>query len=226
MKQVLAILAAAGLFVLPAAATAHPAPEVPRITLGVKLLEAPVERKDDPRASSYIVDHLAPGSTIHRRVEVANDSSEPSQGTKPPPTRALADADLTISVPVSANLGAASPGSTHSARLGTVTVTGHQETEGSVTVTATTLTTTGGTIPTSDIAYWSGPTTDESSPGTCQPGQSSSGNQVTLNAARTAFSCSGSSGNESCSWNPTVAITVPANAPVGQYTGVITHSAA
>ncbi|MFF7901895.1 hypothetical protein ACFZCV_24290 [Streptomyces sp. NPDC007920] len=133
MKQVLAILAAAGLFVLPAA-TAHPAPEVPRITLGVKLLEAPVERKDDPRASSYIVDHLAPGSTIHRRVEVANDSSEPSQGTKPPPTRALADADQTISVPVSANLGAASPGSTHSAQLGTVTVTGHQETEWSVTV--------------------------------------------------------------------------------------------
>ncbi|MFJ4552900.1 hypothetical protein ACIP4X_27560 [Streptomyces sp. NPDC088817] len=115
MKQVLAILAAAGLFVLPAAATAHPAPEVPRITLGVKLLEAPVERKDDPRASSYIVDHLAPGSTIHRRVEVANDSSEPSQGTKPPPTRALADADLTISVPANAPVGQYTGVITHSA---------------------------------------------------------------------------------------------------------------
>lgn len=77
MKRVLAILAAAGLFILPAAATAHPAPDVPRITLGIKLLEAPVERRDDPRASSYIIDHLAPGSTIRRRLEVVNDSSEP-----------------------------------------------------------------------------------------------------------------------------------------------------
>ncbi|MFJ2564622.1 peptidase [Streptomyces sp. NPDC087568] len=77
MKRVLAILAAAGLFILPAAATAHPAPDVPRIALGIKLLEAPVERRDDPRASSYIIDHLAPGSTIRRRLEVVNDSSEP-----------------------------------------------------------------------------------------------------------------------------------------------------
>ncbi|MEU6009510.1 hypothetical protein [Streptomyces sp. NPDC047453] len=45
---------------------------------------------------------------------------------------------------------------------------------------------------------------------------STAGNRVTLNAARTAFSYSGQSGNESCSWNPTVVITVPANAPTGQ----------
>ncbi|MFE7268779.1 peptidase [Streptomyces sp. NPDC057592] len=45
--------------------------------MGIKLLEAPVERKDDPRASSYIIDHLAPGTTIHRKLEVANDSRKP-----------------------------------------------------------------------------------------------------------------------------------------------------
>ncbi|MFH8474842.1 peptidase [Streptomyces sp. NPDC018000] len=77
MKRVLTFLAAAGLLSLPAAATAHPAPGVPRITLGIKLLEAPVERKDDPRASSYIIDHLAPGTTIHRKLEVSNDSGKP-----------------------------------------------------------------------------------------------------------------------------------------------------
>ncbi|MFB6985756.1 peptidase [Streptomyces sp. NPDC056178] len=77
MKRVLTLLAAAGLLSLPAAATAHTAPGVPRITLGIKLLEAPVERKGDPRAASYIIDHLTPGATIHRRLEVANDSRKP-----------------------------------------------------------------------------------------------------------------------------------------------------
>lgn len=44
--------------------------------LSIRLTEAPSDRRDDPRARIYIVDHLAPGSTITRRVEVTNDSSE------------------------------------------------------------------------------------------------------------------------------------------------------
>ena len=40
--------------------------------IGIRLLDAPVSRQDDPRAKSYIVDHLAPGTTISRRVEVTN----------------------------------------------------------------------------------------------------------------------------------------------------------
>ncbi|MGI5405133.1 peptidase [Streptomyces sp. CA-135486] len=42
--------------------------------LGFRLLEAPVARRDDPRALKYIVDHLKPGTTIERRFEVANES--------------------------------------------------------------------------------------------------------------------------------------------------------
>ncbi len=44
-------------------------------TIGVRLLEAPVSRKDDPRARTYIVDHLSPDSTITRRMEVSSTSA-------------------------------------------------------------------------------------------------------------------------------------------------------
>lgn len=43
--------------------------------IGVRLLEAPVARKDDPRAQSYIVDHVSPGTTIERSFEVSNTTS-------------------------------------------------------------------------------------------------------------------------------------------------------
>lgn len=45
--------------------------------LSVRLVEAPEARRDDPRARSYIVDHLAPGSSITRRIEVTNDTAAP-----------------------------------------------------------------------------------------------------------------------------------------------------
>ncbi len=44
--------------------------------IGVRLLEAPVDRSDDPRARSYIIDHLAPGTTIAREFEVSNTTSQ------------------------------------------------------------------------------------------------------------------------------------------------------
>lgn len=53
---------------------AHPAGSR---TIGIKLLDAPESRRADPRAHAYIIDHLAPGSTIERRVEVTNESSTP-----------------------------------------------------------------------------------------------------------------------------------------------------
>lgn len=41
-------------------------------SIGLRLLDAPVGASDDPRAQIYIVDHLAPGRVIHRRVEVTS----------------------------------------------------------------------------------------------------------------------------------------------------------
>lgn len=47
--------------------------------IGIKLLEAPTNRRDDPRARAYIVDHLVPGSVIKRRVQVENNTTEQRQ---------------------------------------------------------------------------------------------------------------------------------------------------
>jgi hypothetical protein len=43
--------------------------------IGLRLVEAPVAAKDDPRARIYIVDHLPPGAVIERRVEVSNSTT-------------------------------------------------------------------------------------------------------------------------------------------------------
>jgi hypothetical protein len=42
---------------------------------GIRLVEVPVARRKDPRARTGIVDHLKPGTTISRRVEVSNSSN-------------------------------------------------------------------------------------------------------------------------------------------------------
>jgi hypothetical protein len=43
----------------------------------LKLLEAPLSRSNDPRALTYIIDHLAPGAVIRRRVLINNKSAGP-----------------------------------------------------------------------------------------------------------------------------------------------------
>ena len=41
----------------------------------MRLVDVPVAQRDDPRAQVYIVDHLAPGTVIDRRIEVSNTSA-------------------------------------------------------------------------------------------------------------------------------------------------------
>lgn len=55
------------------ASAAAPAP-APNGRFGVRLLDIPVAEADDSRARQYIVDHLLPGSVIHRRIEVSTTS--------------------------------------------------------------------------------------------------------------------------------------------------------
>lgn len=45
--------------------------------IGIRLMDIPEATQDDPRARSYIVDNLPPGTTIERRVEVQNSTPEP-----------------------------------------------------------------------------------------------------------------------------------------------------
>lgn len=44
---------------------------------GIRLLDVPTDRADDPRAHQYVIDHLEPGATIARRVELSNLTSAP-----------------------------------------------------------------------------------------------------------------------------------------------------
>ena len=56
------------------AVAAAPASAAAAGGIGLRLLDAPVT--DDPRARLYIVDHLSPGTVIHRRIELSNTSNE------------------------------------------------------------------------------------------------------------------------------------------------------
>lgn len=49
--------------------------QTPEGSIGIRLVDAPTARRDDPRARVYIVDHVAPGTTISRRVEISNETS-------------------------------------------------------------------------------------------------------------------------------------------------------
>ena len=60
----------------PAGAASSPAALTARAgSIGLRLLDVPVSAGNDPRAQIYIVDHLAPGTVIHRRVEVSNSTA-------------------------------------------------------------------------------------------------------------------------------------------------------
>ena len=68
--SVLLALAVSALMAVPVSAQTHGA-EAPG-SIGIRLVDAPVSAGDDPRAKVYIVDHLAPGTVITRRIEVSN----------------------------------------------------------------------------------------------------------------------------------------------------------
>lgn len=46
-------------------------------TFGIRLVDVPADQAGDPRAHQYVLDHLDPGDTLRRRVEVANHSDGP-----------------------------------------------------------------------------------------------------------------------------------------------------
>lgn len=74
-------LLTAGALVAPAvgAPAAGQAPTAKNVGLSVRLAEAPAARASDPRAAQYVVDHLKPGATIRRKVEVTNNTDGPKK---------------------------------------------------------------------------------------------------------------------------------------------------
>jgi len=133
---------------------------------------------------------------------------------------------LAITVPVSKNLGSGAPGSSISTTLGAVTVSDTRALllgNWTASVSATdfshaTVTGANGTIGAANVSY---------SPGTASAssGLPAAGAGGSLEQSRTAFSRTGV-GNSSATWDPTVTVSVPAQAVGGTYSGTITHSVA
>ncbi len=57
------------------ARSATTAPAAPIGGIGIRLVDVPLAGRDDPRARLYIVDHVAPATTIRRRIELTNTTS-------------------------------------------------------------------------------------------------------------------------------------------------------
>lgn len=77
MRLLLIVVVTVGVLVAPTVrVAAQSEPEV-LPGLGIRLIEAPVDRRDDPRARTYVIDHLRPGAEISRAFEVTNGTEEP-----------------------------------------------------------------------------------------------------------------------------------------------------
>lgn len=78
----------------PAVEAAAPAPKPSG--LGIRLLDIPAATQDDPRARAYIVDRLAPGAEISRRLRVENNTGSPQTVRLYPGTARITDATFTV----------------------------------------------------------------------------------------------------------------------------------
>ncbi len=72
MRRLLIAMVAGVVAVSGAIPSSAQTPPLPAETVGIRIVDVPTGRSEDPRARQYIVDHLAPGTTITRRVEVNN----------------------------------------------------------------------------------------------------------------------------------------------------------
>jgi hypothetical protein len=90
------LAAALGLLVLVLGLPAAGAAPAPPPGLGVRLLDAPTARQDDPRARVYVVDQVRPGTRFTRHIEVSNGDREPMDVLVYPTTAAIAGGSFTF----------------------------------------------------------------------------------------------------------------------------------
>lgn len=76
-RRLLSLFGRVAWLLIPAAATLG-IPSVANadtnVGVGIRLADVPVASSDNPRARVYIVDHVAPGTLVKRRVEVSNNT--------------------------------------------------------------------------------------------------------------------------------------------------------
>jgi hypothetical protein len=163
------------------------------------------------------------GPVSHRAARTAPNSAGGDPNTTM--TFTVTVVGLTMTAPGAANIGSGAPGTTISGPLGTVTVTDARaliSASWTATASSTNFTTGGGTpaetIPATDANYNPGPITTT---GTI----TATGSDITLsNAAQTVVAGTAGSGDNTASWDPTIAVAVPATAVGGLYTATLTQS--
>lgn len=79
LRYVVGVLALIAVVSAPAGASSAAPRPAPRTadagSIGLRLVDVPAAASDDPRAQLYIVDHLAPGTVIERRIEISNSTA-------------------------------------------------------------------------------------------------------------------------------------------------------
>ena len=186
-----------------------------------------------------VVSNLAAGSAMIMPQRVATAYGQVSlramttpaasgQAGGDPPTTVMftvTGSGLTMTAPLNANLGSGAPGTVISGLLGTVVVTDNRalDTEAwTATASSTPFTTGDGTGPqfilASAASYTPGTVTHTGTI-TVTP------TTITLSgSAQTVVAGTAGAGNNSGSWNPTIAVSVPGAAVSGAYTGTLTES--
>ena len=142
-------------------------------------------------------------------------------------TFAVTSGELTMTAPVSADLGSGAPGTTITGEIGAVTVTDDRAllsaawtASASSTDFTTGAATANETIPATDATYSPGTITTTGTI-TATP------TEITLDdEPQTVVTGTAGVGNNTASWDPTLAVDVPAQAVGGTYTGTLTQSVA
>ncbi|MDT5014660.1 MAG: hypothetical protein QOD39_820 [Mycobacterium sp.] len=80
MRRLVVAVFVAGALCAPATAARAQVPAPPP-GIGAKLLEGPADSLDNPRAHEYVIDHVAPGTTISRKIGFSNGNSQPADLT-------------------------------------------------------------------------------------------------------------------------------------------------
>ena len=175
-------------------------------------------------AGIVLVPGIASAATANPNV-LARSSSPASGDPDTTVTFTVTSGELSMTAPVSANLGSGAPGTTINGNLGAVTVTDDRallSASWTTTASSTDWTTGGGTpaetIPATDVGYDPGSITTT---GTI----TATGTPITLSGtAAPVVAGTDGVGNNTASWNPALAVAVPAAAVGGTYTGTLTES--
>jgi hypothetical protein len=156
---------------------------------------------------------------------LGHSSANPGGDPNTQVTFSVTTGELSMTAPATANLGSGAPGTTITGQVGPVTVTDDRAlltASWTTTASSTAWTTGGGTgnesIPASDVGYNPGSITTT---GTI----TATGTPITLSgAAAPVVTGTAGVGNNTATWNPALAVAVPAAAVGGPYTGTLTQS--